>query len=154
MSSMREDAIARLRDPLSADTTALAYMGDAVYEVRIREYVLQDARIKTQKINQRAIAFVRADAQADVLRTMLREGFLTEQEAALAKRARNRTNTARPRGSSPAAYKLATGFEAVVGWLYFTEDEERLAAVVREAVRIVEDHAAGGESRAAERTEL
>ncbi|MDD5922609.1 MAG: ribonuclease III domain-containing protein [Eubacteriales bacterium] len=125
-------------NPKTADTTAFAYMGDAVYEVYIRRYVIESTAVKNTERNAFAIGFVKADSQAEIIRTMLREEFLTEEEIRLVKRARNRTNTSRPRGSSPAAYKWATGFEALIGWLYLSGDETRLLEVERRAVEIHE----------------
>ena len=123
----------------TADTTALAYIGDAVYEVYIRKYVVGDAHAKTSEINERAVGFVNANSQAACVRKLMSDGFLTEDETALVKRARNRTNTAHPRGATPTEYKLATGFEALIGWLYMTGRTERLEEVVAKAIEITED---------------
>lgn len=123
----------------ASNTTALAYLGDAVYEVFIRRYVLKDGGVQVDRLNRRAIQFVRADSQAAIVREMIEEGFLTDEEERLVKRGRNHTNTSRPRGSSPMQYKWATGFEALIGFLYQDGREERLREVVRRAVEIEEN---------------
>lgn len=121
-------------DPKTADTTALAYLGDAVYEIFVRENVIASGQVhRAQDMNRMAVRYVRADSQAACAKRMIRENFFTKEEAALFRRARNRTNTPKPRGSSPAAYKLATGFEAVLGWLYLTGNAARLSEVERQA---------------------
>jgi ribonuclease-3 family protein len=120
-----------------SNTTALAYIGDAVYELYIRKYVMENGPVRVDKLNKMAISYVCADGQAKAARELM-EGFLTEEERNLLKRGRNHTNTNKPRGSTPIAYKLATGFEALVGFLYLSGDEKRLAEVMAEAVRIIE----------------
>lgn len=123
-----------------SNTTALAYMGDAVYEVYIRKYVLRYVPSRAYRMNRMAVPFVCADGQARAVREMMSEGFLTEEEIRLVKRARNHTSTAKPRGSSPVEYKWATGFEALVGALYLDGETERLEEVIAEAVRILGGH--------------
>lgn len=115
-------------------------MGDAVYEQYIREYLLKKGSSNVEKLNWLDIQFVRADGQAHVAKEMVASGFLTEEEEHLLKRARNHTSTSKPRGASPMAYKWATGFEALVGWLYLSENKVRLTEVLEEAIRITEEN--------------
>ena len=123
----------------SGNTTAFAWMGDAVWEQYIREYLLEKyGSPHADKLNRLAIGYVRADGQAACAKEMLGSGFLTEEESALLKRGRNHTSTSKPRGASPMAYKMATGFETVVGWLYLSGNRGRLEEVVAEAIRIIE----------------
>ncbi len=117
-----------------ADTTALAYTGDAVYELTVRTYVLGYVHVKTDRLNREAIEYVKADSQARAMKALMKGDFLTTDEMALAKRARNRTATSRPRGSSPAAYRLATALEALVGALYLSGRAERLQLVMEEVI--------------------
>ena len=127
-----------LSDIRNADTTKLAYIGDAVYEVFVRMRSAENCGRHAGDMNRYSVRLVRAGSQALAAKE-LAEGFYTDEETALFKRARNRTNTTHPRGATPAEYKLATGFEAVIGWLYIKGDTGRLAEVVNEAVRIIED---------------
>ena len=120
-----------------SNTTALAYMGDAVYEIYIRKYVIDRVPGRADRMNHMAVPFVCADGQARAVREMISSGFLTEDEVRLVKRARNHTSTAKPRGTSPVEYKWATGFEALIGELYLDGETERLDAVMAEAVRIL-----------------
>ena len=127
-------------DPKVTNTTALAYMGDAVYEVYIRNFVIEHGPTRVDAMNRKKIRYVCADGQARVAREMLASGFLSEEEARLVKRARNHTQTPKPRGTTPMDYKLATGFEALVGYLYLDGKTERLQEVVTEAMRIIEEN--------------
>lgn len=119
------------------NTTALAFMGDAVYEVFVREYVMAAGERHADRLHRAAVRYVKADAQAGALRSMMRD-FLTEEEISLVKRARNHKSVSKSRSAGPVAYKLATAFEALIGYLYFSEQQERLSEVVREAVRRIE----------------
>ena len=124
----------------SGNPTAFAWMGDAVYEQFIREYLLRGDRSRNiEKLNRLAIRYVRADGQAAAAKGMLDAGFLTEEEEALLKRGRNHTATSKPRSASPMAYKMATGLEPVIGWLYLSGNQNRLEEVVAEAIRIIEE---------------
>jgi ribonuclease-3 family protein len=130
-------------DAKRSNTTTLAFLGDAVYEVFIRRHVMENARPNAHAMNRMAIRYVSAGGQALAVREMLREDFLSDEEVRLVKRARNHTNTARPRGATPAEYKLATGLEALIGGLYLSGERSRLREVVREAIRVIDESADG-----------
>ena len=129
---------AELSDIRNADTTKLAYIGDAAYELLIRGMAAESCGRKAGDMNRFSVHYVKAGSQAMAAKK-LAEDFYTEEETALFKRARNRTNTSHPRGATPAEYKLATGFEAVIGWLYVRGDDERLKEIASEAVRIIDE---------------
>ena len=88
------------------NTTALAYMGDAVYEVYVRRHVMESGQINADRLHYMAVPFVRAHGQATALKEMMK-GFLTEEEASLARRARNHKTTSRPKNADPVEYKLS-----------------------------------------------
>ena len=120
------------------NTTVLAYMGDAVYEVRIRRMLIGRGRTGTDKLHREAVRYVSAEGQAKAVRSMI-QGFLTDEEVKLVKRARNHRVTSHPRYVDPKEYKLATGFEALVGFLYLEDQSERLEEILSEAVRVIEE---------------
>ena len=126
-------------DPRKMNPTALAYIGDAVYEVYIRRHVLEKEQVHVDRIHQAAVRYVRADGQAKAVRKMLAsEGFLTAEETALVKRTRNRKFASKPKHADPVDYKLATAFEALMGFLYLSGDTERMNEIAAEAIRIIE----------------
>lgn len=125
-------------DVKSMNTTALAYLGDAVYELKIRKKLLQKNKGDVGKIYKMAIKYVSSDGQSKAVKELL-NGVLTEEEVKLVKRARNKRATSRPKNADPRKYKLATGFEALIGALYLDEDFERLNTVLRKAVQIIEE---------------
>lgn len=67
------------------------------------------------------------------------DGFLSEKEASLIRRARNRRTSSKPKNADPIDYKMATAFEALIGYLYLSGEEQRLEEVMAEAVRIIEN---------------
>lgn len=121
------------------NTSTLAYLGDAIYEVKIREYVIAMMPHDAGKAHKIAVKYVSADGQAKAAKTMLADAYLSDEEERLLKRARNHRTMSRPTNADPKNYKVATGLEALIGYLYLIGDEERLNAVVNEAIRIIEE---------------
>lgn len=121
----------------SMNILALAYMGDALYEIRVRESLLREhPREKVQKLHGRAIRFVCASAQAQAVRGMIAEGFLTEAEQEIVKRGRNRAVNP-PKNADPSDYRYATGFEALIGVLFFREEIRRMEEVIQRAIELL-----------------
>nr|WP_315019909.1 ribonuclease III domain-containing protein [uncultured Aminipila sp.] len=118
------------------NTTALAYIGDAVYEVYVRKYVLQKDSVNVNKQNKLAVKFVRAEGQALAIKKMMES--LTESEQTLVKRARNKKITSKPQNADPVTYKLATAFEALVGFLYLSGNVERQEEVIDQAIALID----------------
>ena len=125
-------------DSRSWNTNVLAYMGDAVYEVRIRKMLVERGPMDVDKLHHEAVRYVSAEGQAKAVKSMIRE-FLTDEEIRLVKRARNHRVTSHPRGADPREYKLATGLEALLGVLFLDGQHERMIAVVNEAVRVIDE---------------
>ncbi len=121
------------------NTTSLAYLGDAVYEVVVREMILDRYPLDAGKAHMSAVKYVSAEGQAKAARAMLSEGFLREDEEHLLKRARNHRSMSRPQHADPRDYKLATGFEALLGYHHLAGEKDRIAEIAAEAFRIIED---------------
>ena len=114
------------------NTDALAYIGDGVYELFIREHMLMEGMQKAANLHKASTKYVRAQAQADAIRSMFDD--LTEEEQRLVKRARNHKFNSKAKNADPITYKWATAFEALVGYLYLAGDEERLSLIMEKAV--------------------
>ncbi len=118
------------------DVSKLAYIGDAVYELRVREKFL-DAKTRNMDIQTKLnIRYVKAESQAYAIKKLMAE--LPQEELNLVKRAKNHKITSKPQYVKPMTYKLATAFEAYIGYLYLTEDE-KLCEVVEKAISIIDD---------------
>lgn len=126
----------KTEDLKKVNTTALAYMGDAVYEQAIRERLVSSGISDVNRMHRMATSYVKASAQAGIIKAIFDD--LTEEEQKLVKRARNRKYATKARNADPVTYKWATAFEALVGYLYLAEEKERLAWVLEKAVEIVE----------------
>lgn len=124
-------------NPREINTTALAFIGDAVYEVFIRKYVMERGPHNADMLHRKAVFYVRAEGQAKAIKSLIRD-FLTEEEIAFVKHARNHKSVSKSRSAGPVAYKLATAFEALIGYLYLDGQQERLAGVMEEAVSRIE----------------
>ena len=115
-----------------------AYMGDAVYEKYIREYVIKQGLCKNGLLHKKSIKYVSAKGQASILRKI--EENLNEEEKDIVRRGRNANPHSTAKNADIVEYKYATGFEALIGFLYLTEEEERLQEIINMAVRLGDVH--------------
>ena len=106
----------------------LAYIGDAVYELIVRTIYVKQANCQTQKLHQRVTACVSAKAQAKMADAL--EPLLTEEEAGVFRRGRNSKPYTKAKNASMEEYLAATGFEALVGYLYLKREYARLNELV------------------------
>ena len=120
------------------NTTTLAYLGDAVFEVIVREKIVTEKPGDVDRAHHTAVRYVSATGQAKAARAMIASGFLSEEEEQIYKRARNHRSMSRPQHADPRDYKVATGFEALLGFLYLSDERQRLREIAAEAVRIVD----------------
>ena len=102
----------------------LAYIGDAAYEILIREYLLLSGYTKVENLHKVAIKFTSAEGQAKAFDLV--EEHLTEEELGIFKRGRNAKTERKARNASLATYKKATGFESLIGYLYLERNFDRI----------------------------
>ena len=112
------------------NSLALAYIGDAIYEVYIREYLLSKGICKVNDLQKEAIKYVSAKAQFNYLSKMIDEHFITDEELNVIFRARNHKVDHRPKNCDISTYKYATGLEAVIGHLYLKKDNKRIEEIM------------------------
>ena len=105
-----------------------AYIGDAVYELHIREHLINTTNLKPHKLHIETIKYVKASAQANILKRI--EPYLTEEEKDIIRRGRNTETHSAPRNSNPEDYMYSTAFEALIGYLYLTEQKDRLKEIL------------------------
>lgn len=118
---------------------ALAYMGDAIFELYIREHLLSNGQTKPNQLHQLATTYVSAKAQASLLEQMIEKNILTEEEQDYYKRGRNAKSYTKAKNASVATYKMSTGFEAVFGFLHLTNQEERVKELVEWCIKQIEN---------------
>ena len=112
-------------DSRTASSAALAYLGDAVLELRVRERLLAEGYTSSKALNQHALEYVRAGAQARAMERIL--PLLTEEEDAVFHRGRNAGHGQHPKGATVGEYRNATGMEALFGYLFMMKNETRVA---------------------------
>lgn len=105
-----------------------AYVGDCVYEMFIRTYLVDTTKLNPHKLHVEAIKYVKAGAQAKFLQGIY--DTLTEEEKEIVRRARNTNNHHLPKNSNVQEYMYATAFEALIGYLYLCKKYERLKEIL------------------------
>ena len=105
-----------------------AYVGDAVYELYIRTHLVNKTNLKPHKLHIEAIKYVKAQSQAQALKKI--EVNLTEKEKEIVRRGRNTENHHVAKNASVQDYMYSTAFEALIGYLYLTNQEKRIQELV------------------------
>ena len=113
----------------------LAYLGDAVYELAIREYLLINDKNKVHILKEHSTDYVSANSQSDILDYLIENNFLTDMELELIKRARNYRPNSKPKHTLIKDYKKATALEALFGSLYMNNDKRRIEELINIIVR-------------------
>ncbi|MBR0278284.1 MAG: ribonuclease III [Clostridia bacterium] len=112
-----------LTDPKQYSPLVLAYIGDAVYELYVRKMLISKANTQVDKLHKSAISIVKAETQCEAFRKIEQE--LSEEEMSVFKRGRN-TKSSVPKHATVLEYRIATGLEALVGYIYMTGNKDRL----------------------------
>ncbi len=120
-------------DAHSYSPLVLAYLGDAVFEVMVRTMVVSRGNAPVGKLHRQTSGLVRASAQARMIKLI--EPLLDDEEMHVFKRGRNAKSYTAAKNASIVDYRLATGFEALIGFLYLRGDYARLAALVDTAIQ-------------------
>lgn len=107
-----------------------AYLGDAIYELFIRNKLIEKGLVKVDDLQKNAINFVSAKAQAKILDKLISDNILTEDEVDIVKRGRNYKRSMHPKNTDIITYKLSTGFEALIGYLYYNKKIDRLEEIL------------------------
>ena len=119
-------------DPKGYSPLALAYIGDGVYELMIRTILVSERDMQVQKYHKKASNLVKAQTQANMIHAILEE--LTEEEMTVYKRGRNAKSYTMAKNATVSDYRAATGFEALIGYLYLKEDLVRVIELVKMAL--------------------
>lgn len=126
---------------------ALAYMGDAVYEVAVRRHVMEKGITQPNRLHKAAVNYVGAVGQAMVIQTWIKEdNVLTADEITMYKRGRNNKANTKAKNASIADYRQATGFESLLGWLALTNQTERLDMLMQAAIQMIDEGEKNDES--------
>ena len=114
--------------PEQLSPLVLAYVGDAVYELYVRCQLVERGPTRVHQLHQEAVRLVRATSQARFLSRI--EAELTEEETGIMKRGRNAHSGPPPRGTETVEYRLSTGLESLIGFLYLRGDLRRIEEIL------------------------
>lgn len=108
----------------------LAYLGDTIYENYVRRYLISLGVANVNDLQKKAVNYVSAKNQAKFLTKMMNDGFLTDEEMVIVKRARNYKSTSHPKNCDIVTYKYATGLESLIGYLELENNKERIDEIM------------------------
>ena len=106
----------------------LAYIGDAVYELYIRSMIVSKSNMQVNKLHKEATSYVKAKAQSEIIEKII--PHLKEEELTVYKRGRNAHSYTSAKNADIVDYRRATGFEALIGYLYITDNKERICELI------------------------
>ena len=109
---------------------ALAYLGDSVYEVYIREYLIEMGIVDVNKLQQEATLYVSAKGQVYFLNKLIENNILSEKEINIIHRGRNHKSHKSPKNTDVNTYKWSTGFETLIGYLYLDGNKRRIEEII------------------------
>lgn len=110
----------------------LAYIGDAIYEIVVRTYVVVNKNTQVNKLHKATSNLVKAQAQSDMIKSLYDE--LTDEEYRVFKRGRNAKSVSVAKNASVTEYRAATGFEALMGYLYLNNESERMIELIKKGL--------------------
>ena len=125
--------------PEQMQALALAYIGDSIYDIMSREYVMKNHLGKINNLHRTVSTLVSARAQASFMKNILENNILTDIEESIYIRGKNQKNNSKAKNASIMEYKLATGLEAVFGYLYLEKNFERLEEMFNYIINLYEE---------------
>ena len=121
-------------DLLNMKPLALTFVGDCVYELYIRNFLITEKYRDVNELHRKSVFYVKAKAQAYILHTLEEE--LTEDEQNFVRRGRNAHPHTVPKNANVIDYRYATAYEALIGYLYLSGNSERLRYILEKSVKI------------------
>lgn len=128
------------QDVRQMNALVLAYIGDSVYDMYVRTYIVHKQRGMVNELNKLAVGFVKAGSQAFAVRAL--DAFFTEEEKGMIRRGRNQKSISVPRNANMSEYRYATGFESMLGTLFLKGEKDRIQDIVVEAIHAIENREA------------
>lgn len=117
----------------------LAYVGDATYEIFIRKHLVEKGNTRPNELHRKATHYVSAKAQGYLMNEMLKENILTPEEEGIYKRGRNAKSHSTAKNADVTTYRIATGFEAVFGYLDLLGKKQRVEELAQWCIKKVEE---------------
>lgn len=118
-------------DIRTINVISLAYLGDSVYEVYVREHLIKKGIALVEDLQREAIKFVSAKSQSKIVRWLTDNNYFSNDELDIIKRGRNYKRGSHPKNTDIITYKNSTGFEALIGYLYLDNKIDRLDEIIK-----------------------
>jgi ribonuclease-3 family protein len=125
--------------PKQVNSLALAYIGDAIYEVYVRHHLLSKGNVRPNQLHKLATKYVSAKAQATVLHELSKMEFFSEEEMAIIRRGRNAKSGTVPKNTDVQTYRYSTAFEALIGYLHLEKNADRLAEIIQSSFELIQN---------------
>ena len=122
-------------DTRNTNVLVLAYLGDAIYELYVRDYLVNKGISKIKNLHKEAINYVSATNQAKFLKLALENNFFNQEEIDIIYRARNHKEAHKPKSTDIITYKYATGLEALIGFFFFFKRQKRIEEIMKEVLK-------------------
>ena len=125
------------QDICSYSPLTLAYIGDGVYELVVRSMIVTEANAPVNKLHKRSSELVKAETQAKMALYFRDNDLLSEEELRVLKRGRNAQSYTKAKNASVSDYRWATGFEALIGYLYLSDKNDRMLEIIAMGLKII-----------------
>ena len=125
------------QDICSYSPLTLAYIGDGVYELVVRSMIVTEANAPVNKLHKRSSELVKAETQAKMAFYLRDNDMLSEDELRVLKRGRNAQSYTKAKNASVSDYRWATGFEALIGYLYLSNENDRMLEIIAMGLKVV-----------------
>ncbi len=116
---------------MNVNIISLAYLGDAVYELYIRKYLVNKGIYKSKDLHKESLNYITAKSQARIVNELMEKNIFSEEELDIIKRARNNKKSYHPQSTDIMTYKMSTGFEALIGYLYLNDKIKRIEEIMK-----------------------
>lgn len=113
------------------NSLVLAYLGDTIYEDYVRIYLIKQGIANVNDLQKESIKYSSAKAQAEILKRLIDDNILSDEELEIVRRARNHKSISHPKNCDIVTYKHATGLEALIGYLKLDNNEERINEIMK-----------------------
>ena len=111
-----------------------AYIGDCIYEFYVRKFLVEENMCKLKEIQRRSLNFVSAKSQRKIYEALNTQGFLTKEEEEIVKWGRN-AHGGKAKHTDIVTYRIATGLECLIGYLYYQNNLERIEQIMKEVIK-------------------
>jgi ribonuclease-3 family protein len=128
-----------IKDSKLLNSLALAYIGDAVYEIYVRHHLIAKGNIRPNQLHNQAKRYVSAKAQASILHHLFSLESFTEEEQAVIRRGRNAKSGTIPKNTDVQTYRYSTAFEALIGHLYLEKRHNRMEELIHASFEFIND---------------